>query len=244
MLTSRITVAVLLSFTVVSTVEAQGLGGLIKRKAAEAVGADKSKTAETKPVTDHGSCGDVTDDVMERFLKGLEVEAAETRAATEEMAKAEARTYDEDRACHTQAQMSPEARKIQEEWVSSASTGDPVKANAKYVADLEALRVKRCGKTKDELTKAAYARRDGAYKAGLAASGMEEACYLWLKEHAYPFCVAPAALQQKASEKGLATELGPDGRKVGVYTPNQARKYKPHCSRIVSLMDVIYPPVK
>jgi hypothetical protein len=225
--------ALLLTCAVAAPMDAQGIGGLIRRKAAEAVGGGEKNKA-TEPTTGSGAgertCGPLTDDIMDKFVKGLETELAELKAALADSAKAHSPEYEQ---CRTQLMMSAEVTKLGQQIGTVANYG-PLEFNA----DVMALTTRKCGKSPADADKVLFERSREGWRLAAKAVGLSEECYIILKEHAYPFCRLSAAMQKDAVSKGI------NGAGVGVYSSNEARMYHSRCPRIKSLMEEIDPGLK
>lgn len=241
----------LLGFTAAASAEAQGIGGLIKRKAAEAVGADKNKAPDAKP-NSSASCAEANDDILDRFVKGLEAEVAENKAALDEFNKAmeaadaelaKAKPEAEYQACQVATITGPEGAKVSALFTSELKTApqaDGSKLMAKFQVDIAALTEKRCGKSQDNAQKEWQQSKQNALderrkrwnknsaEIGAKASGLDENCYSRLKEHAIGFCRLSKENQQLAATKGLK---GGEGS----YTPNESKAYGSRCPKLLAL---------
>lgn len=152
MTTSRITalsLAALLTLVAGSAAEAQ-LGGLIKKKVAEAVkGPEKPEPAKDEAakqgfVNGNSDVLEITPPVLEGFVRGLNVEIALRKEFAAELAKYP--TREQYAACQANAGMSEEAQKLfaQLDLPETATEEQQRKAMEKYTADVTALLKRRC----------------------------------------------------------------------------------------------------
>jgi len=237
----KTTLAALLLVSLVALVpgrvQSQGLGGLIKKKAIEAVKGNDPKKDDAQTVAkDNGpitsqfetECGPVTADAVDRFLKGMEAELAQR--VDFDRQRSAAKPDAEVRACEQKEAMGPEAlRLMQRGMTEGASNAQLQKAMEQNQADLMAHVHKTCG---EPASKYAEFDANAARQAGAKAAGMTDACYNKFKEFALYFCKALTAEQQKtATDQGI--RVPGKGNGVWVYTADEGKALAPRCSQLV-----------
>ena len=234
--------AVLLSLASVRQAEAQ-IGGLIKKKAAEAVGKKDAKKDGGKEVAkDDGpmtsqfekECGPVTPESVEQFLKGLQAE----RAAREQFDREAAATKPaaEVRACQDREQISPEARAILHRGVENGAPAgmDVAKQMEKNKAEFDKFVLKKCGVSDEKYGKSQRVRAYyEAEKTGAKEAGLSDECYAKYKEFVTAFCKLPPAQQQAAAEQGLKTP-GQGKDVYWVFTASEAKAFLPKCRDLMA----------
>jgi hypothetical protein len=219
-------------------IESQGLGGLIKKKAVEAAKGKDAKSDQGKTVAkDQGGpirsqfekeCGPVTPDAVDRFLKGLQTEAAQLGEF--ERKRAAAKPDDQVQACRSNEATSPEALKIlQRGMTADASAAQLQAAMNQNRIDLDAYMLKKCGEPVSTYRNFnSYAART----AGAKAAGMSPECYDKLKEFALAFCLTLTPAQQKtATEQGI--KVPGKGGAEWVFSVDEARTLAPRCGELV-----------
>ncbi len=217
-------------------IESQGLGGLIKRKAAEAARGKDAKSDQGKTVAkDDGpiksqfekECGPLTPDAVDRFLKGLQAELGQRREW--ERKRATTKPDDEVQACRGNGASSPDALKIMSRGiVDGASTAQLQSAMNQNRLDLEAYLVKKCGEPASTYR---YFDGNAARATGAKAAGMSDECYDKIKEFALAFCTLTPAQQKTATEQGI---MAPGkGRAEWVFSADEARALAPRCADLV-----------
>jgi hypothetical protein len=234
------TVAALLLVALVvvpDRVQSQGLGGLIKKKAIEAVKGKEPKKDEGQTVAkDNGpitsqfekECGPLTADAVDRFLKGMEAELAQR--VEFDRKRSAAKPDEEVRACEQKEAMGPEALKLMQRGMTE---GTPVaqlqKAMEQNRTDLGAYILKKCG---EPVSKYGQFDSNAAAQAGAKAAGMSDECYGQFKEVALFFCKGLTAEQQKtATDQGI--RVPGKGNGVWVYTADEAKALAPRCGQLV-----------
>ena len=217
-------------------VGSQGLGGLIKKKAAEAARGKDAKSDQGKTVAkDDGpiksqfekECGPLTPDALDRFLKGLQAELAQRREW--ERKRATTKPDEEVQACRGKEASGPEALKIISRGiVDGASTAQLQSAMNQNRLDLDAYLLKKCGEPAS-----AYRNFDGnaARAAGAKAAGMSDECYDKIKEFALAFCSLTPAQQKTATEQGIRAPG--KGRAEWVFSADEAKALAPRCGELV-----------
>jgi hypothetical protein len=223
--------------------EAQGIGGLIKKKAGEVAKgkggkADQEKNAvkDSGPITSAWAledCGPLTPDKLNDFLRGLQAEATQ-RGEFDKVFRSlgNAATVV---ACRNQEFASPAAQKI---LYQGLTTGTPTAAQlekmmAKNQLDLEKHMDQKCGKDPSKFNE--RNAHDNARRNGAKAADMTEACYDKLKEVVLGFCRMSPELQQTATQNGI--RVPGKGKGVWVFTPNEAQAIKPKCGALVPAIE-------
>jgi hypothetical protein len=215
------------------------IGGLIKKKAAEAVkgkAADKTDDASTA-ATD--SCGPLTPQKVQDLLRGLQAEATARNEFDSMVAKAEASKAESDaksKACRDAENGGPTMQKMLTEGFTGSnapSTGAAVQEQmAKNKAKWEEYLDKKCGKTTAAPT---YDQRDAYKKAhadGAKAAGMSEYCYDVAADRVIAFCRLGAKEQKAAVENGLRVEK----TREWLFTADEAKAIQPHCNELMTAL--------
>jgi len=216
------------------------IGGLIKKKAAEAVKGKDGKSDQGKTVAkDDGpitsqfgkECGPVTPDAVEKFLKGLEIEVAGREGYDRKLAGA--KPNEQVNACRGQETIGPEGIAIVQRGLANGGTTDYVqKQMAKNREDLETYLTRKCGEPVSKYQYDKNKEYDAAKKAGAEAAGLTDKCYDKLKEFALAFCKTLTPAQQKiATEQGI--KVPGFGSGVWVFTADEAKALFPHCGELV-----------
>lgn len=216
------------------------IGGLIKKKAAEAVKGKDGKSDQGKTVAkDDGpitsqfekECGPVTPDAIEKFLKGLQAEAAGRDAYDRKLAGT--KPNEEVNACRGKETGSSEAMQIIQRGLANGGTTEYVqKTMEQNRLDLEKYLVKKCGEPASKYEYDKTKEYEAAQKAGENAAGLNHDCYNKLKEFALAFCKTLTPAQQKiATEQGI--KVPGFGSGVWVFTADEAKAISPHCGELV-----------
>ncbi len=135
---------------------------------------------------------EITPEVLAKLEKGLAAEAADRKAAAQELAKILPR--DDYQKCQVQVSRTPEGQKAYREFTAQLQGNDQQamsQASQTYAKRLDDLSRPKCGPGG---TEAEDQRRDLRWrpeKTGLAASGLTEYQYNILKERIVPFCALP-----------------------------------------------------
>jgi hypothetical protein len=222
-------------------VEAQGIGGLIKKKAAEAAKGKDGKSDQGKTVAkDDGpitsqfgkECGPVTPESIDKFLKGLQTEAAGREAYDKKLAGA--KPNEEVNACRGKETISPDGMALIQRGLANGGTTDYVqKQMEKNREDLEKYLTKKCGEPVSKYQYDKSKEYDAAHKAGAKAAGLGDDCYDKLKEFALAFCKTLTPAQQKvATEQGIKVP-GSGAGVWWVFTADEAKAILPHCGELV-----------
>ena len=209
------------------------IGGLIKKKAAEAVKGDKKDKAKSEPTdtpitSQLGECGPLTPEKVSDFLRGLTAEKVQ-RSEYDAMLRG-LRTQAEVVACRNREIMSPEFQTIMGKGITEgASNAQLMKAMENNRLEVERMLTKKCGEDPSK-----YDQRKGyeaAHKAGANAAGLTEKCYDALKEHVLAFCNLSPAQQQTAMEKGI--KAPGQGSGFWIFTADEAKAMSPRCGELV-----------
>lgn len=249
MRSTRLVVSLVAAITLSASaypLEAQGIGGLIKKKAAEAVKPkDAKKAADTKdaekPKDDPNTsnwekegCGPITPDRLNDLLRGLETERTQ-RAEFGKMFSS-ARTSVEVQRCRNDELMSPTAQKIMNRSIpKNATNAQLTAAMEKNQIDLMEHMDKKCGKDRATMSKPDAYRR--AHSDAAKAAAMDEKCYDKLKEIVLGFCNQPQPLRDAASQNGLRAPGKGSGE--WVFTPNESKALNAKCAELVPLITAI-----
>ncbi len=237
---ASLVIAALLAFAPVGGAESQGIGGLIKKKAAEAA---RGKDAKKEIVKDEGpltsqfdkECGPVTPEAVDNFYRGLQTEIAGRGAYDRKLAAA--KPTEEVNACRGNETISPEGRAIIQRGLENGGSTDYVaKQIEKNREDLEKHLLKKCGEPASKYEFNKFAEYDAARKAGAKAAGLSDHCYDKLKEFALAFCKGLTPDQQKAAtEQGIKVP-GQGSGVFWVFTADEAKALFPHCGDLVRAM--------
>jgi hypothetical protein len=228
-----------------ASVDAQ-FGGLIKKKVGEAVGGDKGKadtpTPTTPPLSPNppksGLDCEVSPDIMDRVLRGLEAERAEREAALQELG--EAKKPDDYAACRNDAMLSPEAQRLLEALGTLPDDASPEETRrlmTKAASDTAAFMQERCGIEQGEARATFNQRSRNAQQLGPQTANMTE-CYGKILEHSERFCMLPPADQDAAENEGLRVP-GTGQNVYWVFTAGEAQTYTPNSKRLGSLMTAL-----
>jgi len=229
--------AALLAGAVPRPAESQ-IGGFIKKKATDiAKGkggeADKGSTAPTD------SCGPVTPQRVQDFLRGLQAEGAarnefDSRVAKEEASRAEAEPRI--KACRDAENGGATFQKMMTEGFTGAnppSTGPAVQAQMdKNKAKYEEYLDKKCGKVPPPTSYDPGDTYRKAHAAGAKDAGMSEYCYDVLADRVIAFCKLGKKDQMTAVEKGLRVEKTHEW----LFTADEAKAIQPHCGELMAAL--------
>jgi hypothetical protein len=236
----------LLAIVPAPRVEAQ-IGGLIKKKAAEAVKGKDSKNDQAKTVAkDEGpitsqfekECGPVTPETVDKFYRGLQAEIAGREAYDRKLAGT--KPDEEVNQCRGNETISPDGIKIVQRGLENGGTTEYVtKQLEKNRQDLETYLLKKCGVGRSKVEQEKYKDLDAARKAGISASGLSENCYDKLKEFALAFCKDLTPAQQKvATEQGIKVP-GHGSNVFWVFTADEAKAMFPRCGDLMKAVDAL-----
>jgi hypothetical protein len=216
------------------------IGGLIKKKAAEAVKgkADKPDDASTA-ATD--SCGPLTPQKVQDLLRGLQAEATARNEFNSMVAKAEASKAESDaksKACRDAENGGPTMQKMLTDGFTGSnppSTAAAVQEQmAKNKAKWEEYLDKKCGKAPGGPAPT-YDQRDAYKKAhadGAKAAGMSEYCYDVAADRVIAFCGLGESDQKAAAQKGVRVKNWGDW----LFTADEAKAIQPHCKDLMPLL--------
>jgi hypothetical protein len=226
-------VAALLTLAFPRPAESQ-IGGFIKKKAGDiAKGeADKKGDASTSKAD---SCGTITSQKVQDFLRGLQAEGAarnefDSRVAREDAARAEAEPRV--KACRDGENGGAAFQRMMTEGFTGANaptTGPAVQAQMdKNKAKYEEYLDKKCGKVPAPTSHDPGDTYRKAHANGAKEAGMSEFCYDVLADRVIAFCKLSNKEQAKAVEKGIRIE------NVGeVFTADEAKAIQPHCGELM-----------
>ena len=231
---AALVVAALLAGAVPRPVESQ-IGGFIKKKAGDiAKGeADKKTDASTSKAD---SCGPITPQKMQDFLRGLQAEGSaraefDSRVAREDAARAEAEPRV--KACQDAENGGATFQKMMTEGFTGAnapSTGAAVQAQIdKNKAKYEEYLDKKCGKVPPPVSHDPGDTYRKAHANGAKEAGMSEYCYDVLADRVIAFCKLPKDQQKAAADKGLRVEK----TKEWLYTADEAKALQAHCDELL-----------
>lgn len=143
----RIALAVLLSLAVAPRVDAQGIGGLIRRKVEDA-----TKAKEPAAKQEDGPTGSklgfvLTEASLASFQRGLETEIQLRDDYVKKLSTL--KTAEQYQACETEMAMSPDGQKIMAEFMTRSekakNNDDREKVTVWLNEQFNALKLKRCG---------------------------------------------------------------------------------------------------
>lgn len=234
---TALVVAALLATLSARPVQSQ-IGGFIKKKAVEAAKgkADKTDDAATAPAD---SCGPITPEKVQAFLRGLQAEGSartefDTRVARAESIRAESEPRI--KACRDAENGGPTFVKIMTDGftgTTAPSTGPAVQAQMdKNKVKLDEYLDKKCGKVAPPVSQDPGDTYRKAHAAGLAASGMSEYCYDVLGDRVIAFCKLPKDQQQAAADKGLRAEK----TRQWLFTADEAKALQPRCNDLLAAL--------
>ena len=231
---AALVVATLLAGAVPRPVESQ-IGGFIKKKATDiAKGeANKKGDAATSRVD---SCGAITSQKVQDFLKGLQAEGSarnefDSMVAREEANRAEAEPRV--KACRDGEAGGQTFQKMMTEGFTGAnapSTGAAVQAQMdKNKAKYEEYLDKKCGKVPPPISHDPGDTYRKAHAAGARDAGMSEYCYDVLADRVIAFCKLSKDQQTAAAEKGLRV----DKTREWLFTADEAKALQAHCNELM-----------
>jgi hypothetical protein len=227
-------VAALLAGAVPRAAESQ-IGGFIKKKATDiAKGeADKKGDASTSKAD---SCGPITPQKVQDFLRGLQAEGAartefDSRVAKEDSSRAEAEPRV--KACRDGENGGATFQKMMTEGFTGAnapSTAAAVQAQMdKNKAKYEEYLVKKCGTVPPPTSHDPGDTYRKAHANGAKEAGMSEYCYDVLADRVIAFCKLDKKNQMAAVEKGLRVEKTHEW----LFTADEAKAIQSHCGELM-----------
>ena len=271
MTNTRLVASFLLALAAQSTAGsacAQGIGGLIKKKAGEVA---KGKAPQSTQGTANPDAAQptgsklpktLTEVTVTAFKKGLTVERDHRQVTVKFLATLP--SPDQYQACRAQVAASPEQQKI----MMSSLGGLPEnptqeqlqKASEKMTADGTKLLRDKCGENPNDYNagwkdkKMEEARLAGAKAFSAALGGSSGSAgpflsvddaqpddnyfYQLLKEWTPPFCNLSKEAQQAAADKGVSVP-GQGKGLAYVYTAMEARLLMPQCEELMMLLNVL-----
>jgi len=211
------------------------IGGFIKKKAGDiAKGETDKKTDVSTSKAD--SCGPITPQKLQDFLRGLQTEGAarnefDSRVAREDSVRAEAEPRV--KACRDAENGGATFQKMMTDGFTGAnapSTAAAVQAQmdknkAKYDEYLE----KKCGKIPPSTSHDPGDTYRKAHANGAREAGMSEFCYDVLADRVIAFCKLPKDQQRAAADKGLRVEKTHEW----LYTADEAKALQAHCDELM-----------
>lgn len=225
------------------------IGGLIKKKATEAVkGKDTKKASEekkeedpTKSKWEEEKCGPLTSDRLNDFERGLRTETTQRREFDQMFRSL--RTQAQVVQCRNQELMTPAAQAILGRGASpNASNAQLQKAMEKNTKDLMEHLDKKCGQDPSQVKPGDAYRR--AREEAAKAADLTPECYDKMKEITIAFCETFTPEQQNtAAEKGI--RVPGKGNAFWVFTPVEATALKGKCADllpIIKALDAGKPP--
>lgn len=234
---AALVVAAVLTVAAPRPAESQ-IGGFIKKKATDAAKGEAKGEANKKvdaSTSKADSCGPVTPQKVQDFLRGLQTEGAarsefDSRVAREDSARAEAEPRV--KACRDAENGGATFQKMMTEGFTGAnppSTAAAVQAQTdKNKAKYEEYLDKKCGKVPPATTHDPGDTYRKAHANGAKEAGMSEYCYDVMADRVIAFCKLPNKEQVKAVEKGIRIE------NVGeVFTADEAKAIQPHCGELM-----------
>ncbi len=230
---AALVVAALLTLAVPRPAESQ-IGGFIKKKAGEVAKSEAEKKGDAS-TSKADSCGPITSQKVQDFLRGLQAEGAarnefDSRVATADAARAEAEPRVN--ACRDAENGGATFQKIMTEGFTGAnapSTGPAVQAQMdKNKAKYEEYLDKKCGRVPPPASHDPGDTYRKAHANGAKEAGMSEFCYDVLADRVIAFCKLSNKEQAKAVEKGIRIEH------VGeVFTADEAKAIQPRCGEVM-----------
>ncbi|HEX5073151.1 MAG TPA: hypothetical protein VFW03_08100 [Gemmatimonadaceae bacterium] len=225
--------AALLALAAPRPAESQ-IGGFIKKKASDVAKGEANKKGDAS-TSKADSCGAITPEKIQDFLRGLQAEGAarnefDSRVASEEAARAEAEPRV--KACRDAENGGANFQKIMTEGFTGAnapSTGPAVQAQLeKNKAKYEEYLDKKCGKVPPPVSHDPGDTYRKAHANGAKEAGMSEYCYDVLADRVIAFCRLSNKDQAKAVEKGIRVANVGD-----VFTADEAKAIQPHCGELM-----------
>ena len=216
------------------------IGGLIKKKAADAVKAKDSKNEGKTAAKDEGpiksefekEVGPVTPTSIDNYYRGLQVEIAGRQAYDRKLAGT--RPDSEVDACRRNETITPEGIAIIQRGLANGGTTDYVmKQMEKNREDLETHLIKKCGLRRSPIEQDQYKEYEAAIQAGMNAAGVSRNSYGKLQEFVLAFCKGLTPAQQKAAtEKGIKVP-GHGSGVFWVFTADEAKAMFPRCGELL-----------
>jgi len=234
---AALVVAALLAVAVPRPAESQ-IGGFIKKKATD-IAKGKGGEAEKGSTAQTDSCGPVTPQKVQDFLRGLQAEGSarnefDSKVAKEEASRAEAEPRI--KACRDAENGGATFQKMMTEGFTGAnppSTGPAVQAQMdKNKAKYEEYLDKKCGKVPPPTSYDPGDTYRKAHAAGAKEAGMSEYCYDVLADRVIAFCKLGKKDQTTAVEKGLRV----DKTHEWLFAADEAKAIQPHCGELMAAL--------
>lgn len=211
------------------------IGGLIKKKAAEAV-KGKADTKDDGSKAPADSCGPITQQKVQDLLRGLQTEGAARSEFDSRVAKADSdREQAEPRvkACRDAETGGSTFQKMMTDGFTGAnapSTAAAVQAQMdKNKAKFDEYLEKKCGKVPPAVSHDPGDTYRKAHAAGAKEAGMSEYCYDVLADRVIAFCKLTKDQQTAAAEKGLRVEK----TREWLFTADEAKALQARCSDLL-----------
>ena len=232
-------VAALLAGAVPRPVESQ-IGGFIKKKANDIAKGKEGDAAKKDASTSKAdSCGPITPQKVQDFLRGLQAEGAarnefDSRVARADSARAEAEPRV--KACRDGEAGGATFQKMMTDGFTGAnppSTAAAVQAQMdKNTAKYEEYLDKKCGTVPAAVSHDPGDTYRKAHATGAKDAGMSEFCYDVLADRAIAFCKLSNKEQTTAMEKGVRVQKAGDW----VFTADEAKALQPRCGELLSAL--------
>ena len=233
---AALVVAALLAGATPRPVESQ-IGGFIKKKAADIAKAKDGEADRNGSTSKADSCGPITPQKVQDFLRGLQTEGSARNEFDSMVAKAESSRAESEpriKACRDGEAGGPTFQKMMTDGFTGAnapSTAAAVQAQMdKNKAKYEEYLDKKCGKV--PTTSVSHDPGDTyrkAHAAGAKDAGMSEFCYDVLADRVIAFCKLEKKDQMAAVEKGLRVEK----TREWLFTAEEAKAIQPHCGELM-----------
>jgi len=211
------------------------IGGFIKKKAGEVAKSEAGKKGDAS-TSKADSCGPITPQKVQDFLRGLQTEGAaryefDSGVARQDSARAEAEPRV--KACRDAENGGVTFQKMMTDGFTGAnapSTAAAVQAQmdknkAKYDEYLD----KKCGNVPPATSRDPGDTYRKAHAAGAKDAGMSEYCYDVLADRVIAFCKLEKKDQMSAVEKGLRVEKTHEW----LFTADEAKAMQPHCGELM-----------
>ena len=231
---AALVVAALLAGVVPRPVESQ-IGGFIKKKAGD-IAKGKEAEADKGTTSKADSCGPITPQKVQDFLRGLQAEGAarnefDSRVAREESSRAESEPRI--KACRDGEAGGQTFQKMMTEGFTGANApSSPAAVQAqmdKNKAKYEEYLDKKCGKVPPRTSYDPGDTYRKAHADGAKEAGMSEFCYDVLADRVIAFCKLPKDQQKAAADKGLRVEK----TREWLFTADEAKALQAHCDELM-----------
>lgn len=230
---SALVVAVLLALTAPRPAASQ-IGGFIKKKATDVAKGEANKKGDAS-TSKADSCGPITPQKVQDFLRGLQTEGAARNEFDSMVARADSSRAEAEprvKACRDAENGGATFQKMMTEGFTGAnppSTGPAVQAQMdKNKAKYEEYLDKKCGKVPPPASHDPGDTYRKAHANGAREAGMSEYCYDVLADRVIAFCRLSNKEQATAVEKGVRVDKAGD-----VFTADEAKAMQPHCGELM-----------